>query len=85
VNTQLTGPEAGAQLRAARERRGWTRAQLAARAGRSYAQIGQIEAGAVPRRSGVLLDAWAALESRNPALTRRAAEEVGDDTAQPAA
>jgi transcriptional regulator with XRE-family HTH domain len=50
-----TCPEqVGAELRAARERAGLTRAQLAARAGCSMSMLGDIEAGAVPRRSAVL-------------------------------
>lgn len=51
----------GSQLRAARERLGVTRVELAARSGRSLAAIAAIEGGAVPKRSRVLDEAFAAL------------------------
>ncbi|MFT4035543.1 MAG: helix-turn-helix transcriptional regulator [Patulibacter sp.] len=46
--------ERGAALRARRERLGMTRAQLAALVGCGLTQLGNIESGAVPRRSAVL-------------------------------
>ena len=52
---------AGRELRAAREARGITRAQLAGLAQCSLASLDRIEQGAVPRRSAVLARAWDAL------------------------
>jgi len=57
-----TTRRAGFELRRARERLGLTRAQLATLAGCSLASLGNIEAGAVPRRSRVLARAWEAID-----------------------
>jgi transcriptional regulator with XRE-family HTH domain len=46
--------DTAAEIRAARERAGLTRAQVAARAGCSMSMLGDIEAGAIPKRSAVL-------------------------------
>lgn len=54
---------AGQELRAAREALGISRAQLAGLADCSLASLDKIEQGAVPRRSRVLAQAWAALAS----------------------
>lgn len=73
----------GARLRAERERLNVPRAKLAAKARCSLAQLGAIEAGAVPRKSAVLARAQDALrelaEAQNgnaPAGTE-ASQEVG--------
>ena len=62
--TTTTTTRGGHDLRAAREQAGVTRAQLAQLAGCSYSMLGNIEQGAVPKRSEVLeraFDAIAAL------------------------
>lgn len=59
TNTTISAP--GHDLRTAREGAGLTRAELAALADCSLASLGNIEAGAVPKRSAVLDAAWAAL------------------------
>jgi transcriptional regulator with XRE-family HTH domain len=53
---------AGHDLRAARERAGLTRCQLAGLAGCAISSLGFIEQGAVPARSAVLDRAWAVIE-----------------------
>jgi DNA-binding XRE family transcriptional regulator len=52
----------GQNLRAARERLGVTRAELAGLAGCATSSLGFIEQGAVPKRSEVLARAWAVIE-----------------------
>lgn len=70
-----TGDERpGDELRAARQRAGLTRAQLAALAGCSLAQLGNLEQGAIPRRSAVLGRARAVIASYNDA---RPADQPG--------
>jgi transcriptional regulator with XRE-family HTH domain len=59
--TELDRSTPGSDLRAARERLGITRAQLAGLAGCSYASLGLIEQGACPKRSRVLDRAWQAI------------------------
>jgi transcriptional regulator with XRE-family HTH domain len=60
-----TTAEAGLNLRRAREEAGLTRAQLAQLAGCSLAQLGNIESGAVPRRSEVLERARRVISERD--------------------
>jgi hypothetical protein len=59
--------QTGTNLRDARERANLTRAQLAAMADCSIAQLANIEWGAVPRHSKVLHRAWSALDDHEPA------------------
>jgi transcriptional regulator with XRE-family HTH domain len=59
-----TIPAASSELRAARERAGLTRAQLAGLAGCSLSTITNIEHGAVPRRSPILDRLWSVLADR---------------------
>jgi len=54
---------AGSDLREARTRLGVSRAELAGLADCSMAALGNIEQGAVPKRSRVLERAWQALDS----------------------
>ena len=56
---------AGDALRAARREAGLTRIQLAALADVSFSQLSNIEQGAVPKRSGVLERAFAAIAALN--------------------
>ncbi len=65
TNTGLVGRD----LRATRRRAGVSRAQLANLAGCSLASLANIEQGAVPRRSRVLEDAFAALAVINDPST----------------
>lgn len=58
-----TTNNAGRDLRAARERAGLSRTQLASLAGCSLAALANIEQGAVPRRSRVLTQALAAIHT----------------------
>jgi transcriptional regulator with XRE-family HTH domain len=60
MNTTTTNQ--GAKLRKARERAGLSRVELADRIGCSLAQLANIEQGAVPKRSRVLVDAFAEVE-----------------------
>jgi transcriptional regulator with XRE-family HTH domain len=55
----------GSELRAARERAGLTRAELAQLAGCSLAHLANVEQGAVPRRSPTLDRVWAILDEEN--------------------
>lgn len=59
--TTTTTTEPGLTLREERERAGLTRAQLAALTGCSLAALGNIEQGAVPKRSRVLEAAFEAI------------------------
>jgi transcriptional regulator with XRE-family HTH domain len=62
---RTTIPAAARELRAARERAGLTRAQLAGLTGCSLSTITNIEHGAVPRRSPILDRLWAVLDEAN--------------------
>lgn len=57
----------GSELRAARERAGLTRAELAQLADCSLAHIANCEHGAVPRHSPTLDRVWALLDEKNAA------------------
>jgi transcriptional regulator with XRE-family HTH domain len=59
--TATTRSQSGRDLRAAREKAGLTRVELARLAECSLAQLGSIEQGLTPHRSGVLERAWAVL------------------------
>jgi transcriptional regulator with XRE-family HTH domain len=63
--TRTTTDPVGRRLRNAREAAGLTRIELATMVGCSLSQLGNIEQGAVPRRSRVLEAAFAAIESVN--------------------
>jgi transcriptional regulator with XRE-family HTH domain len=68
----------GHDLRAARVRAGLTRAQLASLIGCSYSQLGNIEAGAVPRRSGVLDRAWTVIAENVERTAGQRSVQEGD-------
>ena len=74
-----TNADPGRDLRAARERLGITRAQLAGLAGCSLASLCAIEQGACPRRSRVLGQAWAALARVNAEQAPNDHEAAGGD------
>lgn len=64
--TTTTEPgQTASELRAARERIGLTRAQVARLADCSLAQLGNLEAGAIPHRSAVLERVYAVLADRD--------------------
>lgn len=62
MTTAIDTAASGQTLREAREHAGLTRAQLAALAGCSFSQLSNIEQGAVPKTSRVLVDALAAID-----------------------
>jgi transcriptional regulator with XRE-family HTH domain len=64
--SRTTTDPSGRRLREAREAAGLSRIELAAMIGCSLSQLGNIEQGAVPKRSRVLDAAMAAIESRPP-------------------
>lgn len=66
-NTTTTG----AELRARRKAAGLTQAELARAADCSLSIIGHFEAGAIPKRSAVLLNVLAALSAREDWLARQ--------------
>jgi len=67
MNTTTTsgGGRTRRDLRAERERAGLTRADLAARVDCSLAMLGNLEAGAIPKRSAVLERVYAVLAALN--------------------
>lgn len=65
MTATTTSSRAGRDLRAERKRAGLTRVQLAALVGCSLAQLANIEQGAIPKRSRVLEDAFAALADQH--------------------
>ena len=66
TTTPIDIASAGFALRAARERAGLTRVQLAVLADCSLTALASIEQGLVPRRSRILPRAWAALLQADP-------------------
>ena len=84
--TKIITRPPGEALRAARERLGVSRAQLAGLADCSLASLERIEHGACPRRSRVLAQAWAALaelkNEQRPGCNQGAEENQADDTGQ---
>jgi predicted transcriptional regulator len=65
--TATTITSSGSELRAARERVGITRTELARLAGCSLTFLANVEQGAVPRRSPTLDRVWAMLDEENAA------------------